>query len=442
MAQKEIVYFVGAGLSKSLERLGKLIPLMYDFVSVMADYAPDDPVILTTLAELENAGVFAWPAQEAHDLAKRVVGSDADRSRETVGRFRDAMKRRPAESIEDLLLRASSEGERQRSPDSDELRVSASVHAPDRFRYAVSRLFSVWIGWDVDWCPVERFLSHQFKSYPLETCKHTFVSFNYDLLLDRAIQRIAHDAHHAGHPSWQPSTGYGFDISWYLESNEAGLPPSQASVSTGKISGGFTQYPEAKLLPSMPSVKISILKPHGSLNWVVCHDKGHKMGVSGLLVDPNTPVFLPLTDAEHLDYWRAQRAECQNIIYNPPRLGNRFGEAHASIFLVPPTPTAKKTKPVFLTRVHEAEAAAITNAEEIFIIGWSMPATDQDQTCTIRSCVAKREKPLDSITVINHGERSEYFERIAGTFRTPPSSLRVFNNGFSDYVEHVVDGAR
>jgi len=58
---KQIVYFVGAGLSKSLEKPGKRIPLMYDFVSVMAQYAPNDKVILQTLARLQYCGVFDWP---------------------------------------------------------------------------------------------------------------------------------------------------------------------------------------------------------------------------------------------------------------------------------------------------------------------------------------------------------------------------------------------
>ena len=34
------VYFLGAGLSESLEIPGKPIPLMFDFVSVMAEYTP------------------------------------------------------------------------------------------------------------------------------------------------------------------------------------------------------------------------------------------------------------------------------------------------------------------------------------------------------------------------------------------------------------------
>jgi hypothetical protein len=129
LSGKRIVYFVGAGLPKALETPGKRIPLMYDFVSVMADYAPSDPVILTTLAQLENAGIFAWPSLEASDLAKRVVGANCDRSAATLGRFKDAMKRRPAESIEDLLLRASSEAERRPNSGEETLQISACANA-------------------------------------------------------------------------------------------------------------------------------------------------------------------------------------------------------------------------------------------------------------------------------------------------------------------------
>jgi len=42
------------------------------------------------------------------------------------------------------------------------------------------------IGWNVDWCPLISFLKRQFKR-PGDC--HTFVSFNYDLVLERGIQR-------------------------------------------------------------------------------------------------------------------------------------------------------------------------------------------------------------------------------------------------------------
>jgi hypothetical protein len=89
--------------------------------------------------------------------------------------------------------------------------------------------------------------------------------------------------------------------------------------------------------------------------------------------------------------------------------------------------------------VRDAEASALRNADEVFVIGWSMPVTDQDQICMIRSCVADRDEPLNSVTVINRVERPDHFERIAGTVGVPRSALRVFNSGFSHYVQ---DAAR
>jgi hypothetical protein len=268
----------------------------------------------------------------------------------------------------------------------------------------------------------------------LEAHKHCLVNFNYDLLLDRAIQRIAHDAHHPNEPSWHPSTGYGFEVGWYLREPEQLACPS---VSGGVVTAGTAERTEAHPLPLVQSGNVVQLKPHGSLNWIVRHDKDHQSGEVGLLVDPDTPVFLPLTNAESLDldYWRAEKQECANIYYKPQSNAN-FGEAHGSIFLVPPTAPAKKTRPAFLTKVREAEKAAIREADEVLVIGWSMPVTDQDQICTIRCCVAEREKAFESVTVINRGEHPEYFERIADTFGVTRSRLRIFNNGFSDYVEH------
>jgi hypothetical protein len=434
VSRKQIVYFVGAGLSKSLEKPGKRIPLMYDFVQVMAEYAPEDKVILQTLARLQYADAFVWPCPEAADPAHSILFGRDDPTPDMLVRFTDAMKRRPSESVEDLLLRALQKAERPVGSESEALRTSFSANAPDQFRHAFSRLFGHWIGWDVDWSLLEAFLRYQLASNPLNLCQHTFISFNYDLLLDRAIQRASREGRRQSDDCWHPSTGYGFEISWQLRESETRPAPT---VCGGVVTAGTTEHTKVYPLPQVQSGNVLVLKPHGSLNWIVLHNAMHQSGEAGLLVDPGTPVFVPLANAESsdVDYWRAEKQECANIFYKPPS-NTKFAEVHGSIFLIPPTRPAKKTRPVFLTKVRDAEKAAIREADEIFIVGWSMPVTDQDQICAIRCCVAEREKALESITVINRGERPEYFERIADTFGVTRSALRVFNNGFSDYVEH------
>jgi hypothetical protein len=416
MRGRQIVYFVGAGLSKSLEKAGKRIPLMYDFVQVMAEYASRDKVILQTLARLQYADAFDWPCPEAADPGHSVLFGRDDPTPDMLVRFTDAMMRRPSESVEDLLLRALQRAERPVGSDSQALRTSFSANAPDQFRYAINNLFGLHIAWDVNLRPLQTFLRHQFQSHPLDTCTHTFVDFNYDLILDRTAQKVASDVSPAA-GLWHPSTGYGFGIGWYVYSGESALCASEA---------------QAQPLVPKPHVNLVILKPHGSLNWIAFHDENHKG------FDPNKPLFLALKDPTNgdVDYWHPRSQECVNIVYRGPAGSGEFCAAHGSIFLIPPTPPAKETGPAFLTKVREAEKAAITEADEIFVIGWSMPVTDQDQIGTIRCCIAEREEPLESVTVINRGERPEYFQRIADTFGLTRSALRIFNNGFSDYVQH------
>jgi hypothetical protein len=209
----------------------------------------------------------------------------------------------------------------------------------DRFRHAISSLFGRWIGWDVEWRSVETFLSHQFASHPLDDCRHTFISFNYDLLLDRAIQRATRDSRQPGGGLWHPSTGYGFEVNWYLGAPETTRAPT---VNSGSVSPGFAEQNKAYRLDVFQSFNINLLKPHGSLNWIIRHNENHQSGETGLMFDPNTPVFLPLTNAESLDYWRAEKQECANVHYEsglgkPP-------EAHHSIFLIPPTPPCKENE--------------------------------------------------------------------------------------------------
>jgi hypothetical protein len=134
MAPKRIVYFVGAGFSKALEKIGKRIPLMYDFVQVMAEYAPEDKVILQTLARLEYSGVFVWPCPEAADLSKTILRGRADPTPDILVRFADAMKRRPSESIEDLLLRALQNETRPAESDRDALATAFSARRCERPR--------------------------------------------------------------------------------------------------------------------------------------------------------------------------------------------------------------------------------------------------------------------------------------------------------------------
>jgi len=393
---RNIVYFIGAGLTKSLELPDKPVPLMWDFVSVMADHLDSD-VILTTLAQLENHNVYAWPSAEASALARALVGRQRDSNPELRVKFRWALKNRPAESIESLLERAAQPaGERP------------AEESPVRFNYAINQVFCR-VGWDLDFDPLETFLRHQFAP---PDAQHTFVSHNYDLALDRAIQ-------HVSSGGWRPADGYGFTIPYSVEDDPEPVKD-----------GAFAGVQARPLSPraGRPS-SITILKPHGSLNWLVPYKVPYQHGSYGLELQPG-PVIVPLTMSGELRYWPStgnfQPVKCPGD--SPHDVG---------ICILPPI--AGKQAPLpFLKATHELQTRGIREASACYVIGWSMPATDTDQESLIRCAIQGRATELEKVIVVNRGERPEYFERVASVFGVASNKLTIFNCGFRDFVQQTL----
>ena len=162
---RRVVYFIGAGFSKSLQAT-KPVPMLNDFCNVAAELCEDD-VVLTALAQIETAQLHKIRVLEAEELGSRL--SREPRNPIDRDRFKELMRRRPPESIEEMLDRAAS---------NETLFV--------RFCYMVERLFYL-VGWDIDWVALDAFLARRFS---LADTQHIFVSFNYDLFLDRAVQRF------------------------------------------------------------------------------------------------------------------------------------------------------------------------------------------------------------------------------------------------------------
>src|ERR1022692_1409449 len=172
-----VLYFVAAGLTKSLALPAYPVPAMFDFVSTASEYLSDDvvltntptrylsdDVVLTTLADLEDAEprAYAWESPVTRRLAPQLVGRSAQRTPDLRRQFARALRDRPSESIEDLLDRTGGDASNLSSQTADA-----------RFQYAISRLFAL-IGWNVNWNPLDSFLARQFR---IEASCHKFVSF-------------------------------------------------------------------------------------------------------------------------------------------------------------------------------------------------------------------------------------------------------------------------
>lgn len=382
---RKIVYFVGAGLTKALEKPGKPIPLMNDFIRIMAEYADSDDVILTTLAELENAGVFQSKCPEAADLARRVVSED--QSPETKNAFKEAMMRRPPESIEQLLASALAREPQANGPSGTALVI--------RFNYAINRFFSL-LNWNVNWEPLDRFLCDQFRRHPLQSNVHTFVSFNYDLILERSVQKLAGD-------HWNPFTGYGFKIRWYIEKGN--------------------EKPRNIPVEPIPCDGIYVLKSHGSLNWLVPQDRSGKTGDMGYLLTDG-PALLPLGEKGELRY-------CEWVVPKAILFSNNHSESMA-VCIIPPTDPAKRVTLGFIERTRCMERKAIEEADEVYILGWSIPRSDEDQRLLIAQAIAQRDRPISQVNAVNKDAGEEYFEDVRQLFGSV--NLAKHNNGFLDFV--------
>jgi|SRR5581483_1879353 len=366
-----VVYIVGAGLSKALERSGFRVPMMNDFVSVSADYMERDVarIIFTSLRALEPC--FQWP----------ILAPEQNASGAAIQSYANALRRRPAENIEDLLAAAS----------------GSKRTLATRVRYLINRLF-VLLDWNVDDLPLRRLLGKQFSR---PTTRHTLISFNYDLFLDRVVQETL--------PSWSVATGYGFPAAGYVLSDPEPGPPGPDVLS---FTGSKTTCP------------VVILKPHGSLNWLVPLAERLPMGDAGLLFADEPPI-IPLREDGGLRYCAAT----SDFQYVYPQSGHPIDVLPA---IVPPV-QKKDFGLGFLRNLLEMERRAVADADEIFIIGWSMPKTDANQITLIRDAIARRTKKR-RLTVINRGAAPEYFTRVAEVFAVQRSGLRVFNSGFDDFV--------
>lgn len=382
------LYLIGAGLSKSLEKAGQPIPLMFDFVSVMAEHL-DSAVILASLCALELADLYEWKSAEAkniaNDISRTLRGGQCPS--EVRGQFRRALKNRPWESIEELLERSFT------------VQANGNVswfapQLPQKFRYAINQLFCR-IGWNVKWGPLTTFLGRQFQG---NDC-HTFLSFNYDLILDRAIQKCA--------SGWNVQNGYGFDIKYSMDPDTRTITP---------------------LLLSSTRTEFSILKPHGSLNWLVPEMMPVQHGPGGTAFVDSPPIAV-LGPSGEIGYFGSEEA------FKWISIPGTNGLDSVEPYVVPPITAAKSQSPCFIKDVKRLEEEAIVSADEVYIIGWSLPETDKDQESLIRCSIAQRRRSIGSLTAVNRGAPPGYFERVADIFGVSGSALRVFNEGFEAFVE-------
>ena len=376
MSEKKYAYIVGAGLTKALE--GRLpVPLMVDFILVMTEYI-QNPVARAALARLvQHENVWGWPlATELRDFPKHSGAQPIDPLYlERVARL---IKRLPARNIEEVLV------EFDQGPDWSLGR---------RFAFAINQIFSLTDS-SLEYCHLETFLRSQFAMGG----KHTFISFNYDVALDKCLQRVSKDF---ASPKWRPSEGYGFVAATWDRGTGA--------LDVNKRSG---------------SSQVILLKPHGSLSWLVPFTENYRF-------KNQTPMVI----VDGADDLVAYHPEFEELFLNLGQNG---------VFVIPPgggQSYDRATEMPFLQDILRREEECLQEADEVFVLGWSLPRTDGDQACLIRTSVARRRTSLEQFTIVNYLAPTQYFDRVVELFGVPKGHVNAFNDGFRDFVRGASKGA-
>jgi len=352
--------------------------MMMDFVQVMAHYASRDDVVLMALIGLEGEGCF-----EHKNHVLKALANDIRPKRHRRKLLAGVLHRDP-ESIEALL--SSAERIDRRFTKLTHRSLLAAINDPVlRTQYAISRMFFR-IGWRLRLDTLKQYLALRARQ---PRSRHTFVSFNYDLVLEHALE--------AAGASWSAKAGYGVRFAWAILED-----PSEGA--------GAPVVPLAGTAAS----NIRVLKPHGSLNWLLPSDGRTRLPVVATTVEG------------HVRY----------IGSTETHAGIRFLDelpVRVAPFILPPT-SSKNTDLAILRNLRKKEAAALQSADELYVIGWSIPRTDVDQVKLIQQAVARRQKPFSRVVVVNYRQPERYYHRVARLFGFPLRRVERFDDGVLDFI--------
>lgn len=275
----------------------------------------------------------------------------------------------------------------------------------------------------------------------LETCgpNDSFITFNWDTLLDRALTDSG---------GWTPQDGYGVSFASVLE-----------GTWKKKISG----KPQYK-------TNWKLLKLHGSVNWLVPYLGVNFQSLKYVSIVPESDrVFLywhsSLPYPTHHGRWRGGYAPTCYGYYPPNIPGRLFNRAEISagpgrVFVshalrlfspfaessdpgVPSsplliTPVRQKKYEMYASTIGSLWKQAAENlqaADRIVIIGYSFPATDVRALSLVRGALSKRRGDIELEVVAPRVK--EILSRIGDNTLSMAKTVTPFDMKFEQYLEHV-----
>jgi hypothetical protein len=264
----------------------------------------------------------------------------------------------------------------------------------------------------------------------------SFITFNWDTLLDRAL---------ADSGGWSPNDGYGIKFKAVLD-------------------GGWTSAIEGA--PQVPT-KWKLLKLHGSTNWLIPYMAINFQTLKyAPLIKDASDVFLywhsTLPYETHHFRWRGGYAPTCYCYYPPnlpadlfpkgqvsagkgkiffsvnPRIFSPFSEGADSGVPSSPlliTPVRQKKYDIYksaIARLWDQATETLRTASRIVIVGYSFPKTDIRPLGLLRSVLRERADEIE-LEVIAPDVKS-ILERIGHPALARAKSVKAFDMKFEDYI--------
>jgi hypothetical protein len=221
-----------------------------------------------------------------------------------------------------------------------------------------------------------------------------FMTFNYDLQLDRSLERIF---------GWSPETGYGLSFKKMLRRDESWYTPSNKKADAP-----------------------TSLKLHGSLNWLSSNGYFHR--------PPSTLDYDKKYIGQHY------LAETLYRFPGQPAFGMTVGvpengiEIILQLNIVPPTLRKQlfgESENEPLRDVWTLADQSLSEAERIIVIGYSLPPTDFHAEWLLRASVQKNKHDKIDLIVVNPDGR--VVQRLAPMFGRKLGEVKTFGK-FEEFL--------
>lgn len=390
-----ILYFIGAGASASIARLK--VPLMNDFFRKAIQRFNQDgtsPDYWLAFATIEKADCFP-PNSALKKLASKIRdanGTDHAANEEYKKIFLSDPERVNA-NLEVVFSNLFKGIDRFENEDA----YGRLLFLLNRFFYDLDR--------ELDGDDFNK-AGHHSLAGMISTSEneHTFVSFNYDIWLERAFSKKG---------IWHPKDGYGSRPFEYY------LPPKNTTPVGDGLGAGL--YELFRFSDTAIRSKTLILKPHGSFSWMGGEN------FEALLIENEKKEGNISYNKDGVFYY--------NHINVPKSPGMNF----RTLIVPPKLYKERKDWPPILCYVENDIKAILRKADMIVVIGWSMPNTDQDIRDIVSETLQQRKNQICRLIVCDVKQSSnDHVQKLKSLFR-PSTCPIVHDKGFGpEFVEEVL----